>query len=341
MSRFSFSCPALEMRVEDHTGTLVDVPARGVDLSAGGLAGESPAFMYPGRRCLLRLDTRSRERVSVSGEIAWCEFIEGHGHRFGIRFGTKIDPRRFVSQATINEVLSSAGLGERCLGRAIVIASEGAARERAISAVVLAGLEASTFATPEEALTYYEKQLIDLVVAIEPDPMEIFENAMRAMRSRGFEGPLLVALSGEAAADAPELAGLRPSAVLESPINADALLLAVSLCAEQIEIPSVDAEVRSVLQRVLGISEPIEAFIEMAKPRLAEAGEAFERGEIELAAAMASELVDDAQMFGFPTLARALEIARDRLASPNDARLAEDALRRAAEIAARLTADAA
>jgi len=98
--RWAYRLPEITLRVEHLGGGVSHLLVCGRNLSSGGLGFLHGGYLHPGSTCQFQLMNTDGMSEVLNGHVVSCRHVDGVVHEVGVQFDHRVDPERFVAEAT-------------------------------------------------------------------------------------------------------------------------------------------------------------------------------------------------------------------------------------------------
>lgn len=228
--RWSYRNPSVAMSFLFQQGapTVVRVAAR--DISCGGMSVLHSGFVYPSTPCRLILPCTSGEsnQLKVSGSVVRCLHMQGRIHEIGVKFDKPIDAKLVLEHQLANEEFAMENVDTDKLTGRLVYAEDSDIDQRLFQHYLRGTqLRLKFAATPEAAVTEVCMGC-DMFIADFHLEGGCVDTAIRQIRDRNTDVPIIVLSSDSPAEIRRRLDGAHVNAILQKPITAERLLRAIA-----------------------------------------------------------------------------------------------------------------
>ncbi|MEM9372565.1 MAG: response regulator [Planctomycetota bacterium] len=226
--RWSF-CQTSTWLTIDHPGgsrqTLV-VATR--NLSRRGIGLLHSSYMYPGTRAEVTFVSGDGTPIRVTGEITRCVHVSGRVHEIGVRFDDEISIRDVLGLDPMLEAYSLEQVEPGSLhGRVLIVAGSEFEQQLIVKMLEQTSLDLQIAhdieRSCEKARDGCDLVVCDSVIISGEDGVDL----VAALRSSGYDAPVIVIGSGSCSATRDDLRMVGANGYLGKPLNASRMLQAV------------------------------------------------------------------------------------------------------------------
>jgi CheY-like chemotaxis protein len=167
------------------------------NLSAGGISFLHGGYLHAGSECTVVLMRRDGVAITLAGVIRHCRYLQGTCHEAGIQFDHEIDPHAILLPSNLSEAANEAKLNRSMqipsfTGRVLLADDSESDRRLFAHQLAATGLAITAVATSGAALDAMQRWSFDAVICgLDLDGGGGIY-AVRRLRDRGYQGPILV-----------------------------------------------------------------------------------------------------------------------------------------------------
>ncbi len=305
--RHPFRHPAVRLTVVHPGGSVARfaVPTR--DISDKSISFLHGGYLHTGTHCVLDLPALSGNDIAIEGAVVRCDHLLGAVHQVAVLFYQAVDIKLLIPLESDAE--DEAVDPSEISGRILLV------DDQAFEARLLAHhLRAATVdlhhaATVEDARDLLQTHPFDLILCDMTLQDEPGAQAIRAMRSWGYKGPI-IALSGEWRKDAlMEARNAGAAAVLPKPYDASRLLRNIASFLKASSLTTPDEPIYSEMEKDHATRELVKQFIRDARRLADELATLIVKEDLEGARRISLTLKEAGGGYGFSELLEAAQAA--------------------------------
>jgi len=315
---FAYNARHLEFRLEHPGGGTNQQDVNAQSLSTHDIVVVHKGFVHTGSSCTIVLPTLDgNEKVMLAGQVTACQHLEGMHHEVHVHFDGGIDPRYFVKLSDEPQAQAFEGFDLMDLaGQVLLVEDQEAVCRLMAYELRLTRVGLVTAPNLEQARLEIERRSLDLIICSLDLPQDAGQQAVEAIRSAGFEGPV-IGLTGDPEAEqaerteAEQATGI--STVIAKPYDRDQLLMILAKWLGGIDPEGDNQLIFSRLKDDRSMIELLGWYLQQVRSVIDELRKGIKRGDVDEVTKCCRFLYETAQGYGYEPVLDAARQARGTL----------------------------